>query len=222
MKGLSAFCLLLIFSASALAEDVGILLPNIVKSYTVTTDGKGGAVIVPLVGLVKVGQPNPNPVPVPLPVPPPGNPTVFETQIQKLTQAALDKGGTKTTGAGLSEIYSRTAAGVADGSIPLDKSYTAIRDTTKALLAIQGEADKWAAWDEAIDESITIWRAQGKPAAHFVTVYREVASGSNRATGYKGNAAAYPAEKGIFDGINIEQIIKLIELIMKLLTLFGK
>lgn len=222
MKTLAVLVALLV-SSRALAEDVAILLPNVAKSYTVTTDGRGGAVIVPLAGVVRPGTTPGTP-----PTTPPSTLTPFEQEVKAQTQTVLgNEGGTKTTGAALSEVYSRVSAGVADGSIPPEQALGAIRAATNLVLVEMPDKGSWGGWRTAIGDALTKLQQEGALAskAQMASALRQISNGLNAATGYtpqiqsavqKGDAA-----KGILDGINIEKIIELIKLIMELLKLFG-
>lgn len=209
-----------LLAGAALAEDVAVLLPNVVKSYTVTTDGKGGAVVVPLAGVVKVGAPT-NPTDPP---PPPGPVlTPFEREIQAQTRTVLtNEGGSKTTGAALSEVYSRVSAGVTDGSIAPDKALTAVKTATNLVLAEMADGSSWGGWRTAVGEALTKLQQEGSLSdkAQIAAALKQVATGLNAATGYNPTAAVDPG-KGILDGINIDMILKIIELIMALLKAFG-
>src|SRR3990167_10907282 len=89
----------LVLASTAIADDVTLrgLKPG---TYTLEVSAAGVVTLTPT-KLVTVGVPNPNPPPVdPL--------TPFESAIRTLTKSALtNEGGSLTTGAALSEVYSR-------------------------------------------------------------------------------------------------------------------
>src|SRR5688572_17931893 len=75
-----------------------------------------------LVRLADLGGPNPPPVdPVLSP---------FAQEVQRQTAAVLQAGGSKTTGAALSAVYSLVSEGIADGSIAVDKAFSATKAGT--------------------------------------------------------------------------------------------
>lgn len=218
-----ALCLALVPAlAYAQAAKVAILLPNVPgQSYTVTTDGKGGAIVVPLAGVV-------DPTDLPDPPDPPTGPvlTPFEKEIQSQTKAVLDKGGTKTTGAALSEVYSRVSAGVANGTVDHAQALAAVKAGSNLVLAEMPDSALWATWRTSVGESLTKLQQDGDltTKAQYASALRQVANGLNAATGYtnaaqKAVATGEPG-KGILDGIDIAKIIELIKLIMELLKLF--
>jgi hypothetical protein len=250
MKAL-ALLFALLCPSLALAEDVAVLLPNVAKSYTVTTDGKGGAVIVPLAGLVKPGDnPNPGPNPTPTPTPNPSPLTPFQSEIQRLTKAALAKGGTETTGAGISSVYSLAADGISAGTLNISAAADAVRRGTAAVVNLQKEQVAWEDFSDKLDDAITTLRAKGDlPAAEgttpaeikiardkWVATFRDVAKGMDSATGFSERPATLYALRdnkdtqeiiaknqasGVFGNIDIAKLIELIKLIVELFKLFS-
>lgn len=162
--------------------------------------------------------------------PPPTGPlTPFEQVIAGYTRAALtNEGGTKTTGAALSEIYNRVSAGVTNGTIKPENALPAVFAATNGLFKDDLITDdtSWVGWRVDVGSGLDKLKQDGElsTAAQYASALKQVSNGLNSVTGYTPQMqklAGAATESGILDGIDIDKIIKLIELIMKLLTLFG-
>lgn len=165
--------------------------------------------------------------------PPPTNPpaTPLTAEVERQTQAAIAAGGSKTTAAGLSAVYSLVAGAVADGSIPPDSALAAIKAATDTVLANQADAAKWAAWRTSVGGALEALRQQGQLTTkeQYAAVLGQIASGAKRASGLAheprdlvvmGPRAA-ELGYGLFENIDIARLIELIKLVMELLKLFG-
>ena len=210
------FGLWLVLSSTAIAEDITLrgLKPG---SYTLEVSAAGVVTLTPT-KLVTVGPTVP-------PTDPPGTPalTPFESAIKTLTKSTLtNEGGSLTTGAALSEVYSRVSTGVANGTIPPDQSLPAIKAATNLVLNEMPDKGSWTFWRTEVGDALTKLQQQGELTTkeQYASALKQVANGLNAATGYNPNALVKPG-KGILGGIDIDKIIKLIELIMTLLKLFG-
>lgn len=180
---------------------------------------KAGVVTVRPLTLIVPGNPVPNPAP--------GPQTPFQTEIQRLTKAALAKGGTATTGAGISSVYSLAADSIDAGTLDISVAPDAVRRGTTAVVNLQKEQGAWQEFADALDGTITTLRAKGdlKTKAQFSATFRDVAKGMDAATGYTGKASEVvkldPAKAGILGNIDLAKLIELIKLIMELFKLFA-
>lgn len=164
---------------------------------------------------------------------PPGNLTPFQTEIQKQTKAALAKGGTVTTGAGVSSVYSLAADAINAGTLDVAVAADAVRRGTTAVVNAQKEQAAWAEFSTALDDTITTLRAKGdlKTKAQYVTAFRDISKGMDAATGYSSTAHVILASDpknidaavglGIFGNIDLAKLIELIKLIVELFKLFS-
>lgn len=222
MRFAAILALLLAISSAAAQEPLTVLDLTNAKpgAYMLTIDAAGGISMRPLrvIPFGKPSQPNP---------PPPSDLKPFEQAISKLTKQALDNGGSKTTGAGLASVYSLVSAGVADGSIALDKTWDAIKKASDAVIAIQGDGVKWSAFRDELGKALTQLSTDGSltTKAQVAAALQSIANGMNDATGFSGNPAEVakldPATAGVLDGIDLAKLIELIKLVMELLKLFG-
>jgi hypothetical protein len=213
--------LLLALTPVLSAQDrvTAIDVSDLAEGQSLVVTKKGGVITVRPLTLLKTGQTPTDPVD-----PPPGPVlTAFEKEIQAQTKTVLvNEGGSKTTGAALSEVYSRVSAGVSNGSIAPEQSLAAIKAATNLVLAEMPDKASWGGWRTAVSDALSALQQEGSLAtkAQYAAAYKQVANGLNAATGYSPIALTKPG-KGILDGIDIDKIIKLIELIMTLLKLFG-
>ena len=164
-------------AGAVLAEDVAIVLPNVVKSYTVTTDGKGGAVVTPLAGLVRPGdQPNPQPGPSPQPVPP-----VLSARAQAIKAASLkvsgDTGRAETAQV-LAGVYRGVAKQVADKQItdPV-KLEAALKSGVDFLLDSRKVIANWADVRKVLNDEWIILAQNGGKIGEYGTLLDEAADG---------------------------------------------
>lgn len=200
------------------AADVAVIVDDSRPgTYLVTVAADGSVTANPL-RVVRPGTlPNP-------PAPPPATPFVLE--VRKQTAAVLAAGGSKTTAAGLSAVYSLVADGVAEGGLDATKSFEAVKTASDMILGSQPDGAKWATFRSDVGKALTALRDGGKlnTKAEIVKAFREIAAGMNLATGFHGDprslAGIDPRTAGVLDGINLARIIELIKLVMELLKLF--
>lgn len=146
-------------------------------------------------------------------------------QIKTETQTVLTAGGTKTSGAAIASVYSLVSDKVSKGEIALDKWPAALSQATDAVFIIQQDKAQWKTFRDRLGASLTAIQQRGAldTKEEVASTLKDIATGMNQATGFSAtrhldkNART---EKGILDGIDIEQIMKLIELILKLLEAF--
>jgi hypothetical protein len=224
-----------VLASISCAADVAVVLDDSKPGTYLVTIGPDGSVIAVPLRVVRVGAPAP-----PTNPPPTGTPTAFETAIKSKTAAVIAAGGSKTTAAGLSAVYSLVSSGVADGSIKPEKAFEAVKAATDAVLAAQADRDKWTSWRIDLAAALMTLRDQGLLTSkeQIAGALKEISQGIDAAVGVKlptatalGTAAkpvidTYEQGRdgkadGILDGIDLAKLIELIKLVMELIKLFG-
>ena len=171
------------------------------------------------------------------PVDPDPSPDPFVEEVRKQTAAVLANGGSKTTGAALSAVYSLVSGGVAEGKIAPGAAFTAVKSATDVVMASQADKDKWTAWRTELAADLNALQSQGLLTTkdQVAGVLGDISKGIDKATGNtldplvlgkvrKGAEFAIDTDgtaDGILDGIDLVKLIELIKLIMELLKLFG-
>lgn len=214
--------LALLFASPLAAEDLTIRGLERGKSYVIEVSADG-SVTVNVTRIVTVGT---SPAPGPTdPNPPAGSP--FQQEITRQTKTVLiNQGGSKTTGAALSTVYSLVAGKVADGSIKPESAFAAINAASSVVLVNSDDGPAWDSWRKTLSEALTKLQQEGSLTTkdQIAKTFKEIAAGMDAATGYKPamlHDAAQAPGKGILGGIDIDKLIKIIELVMTLLKLFG-
>jgi hypothetical protein len=228
-RGLLGLALVFV-AAAAIAEEVGAVVDDSKPAtYLVTVHADRTVTIAPF-RVVRPGQgPPTSPPNVPPTNPPPGNnPSPFEAEIERMTRDVLSKGGTQTTGAALSSVYSLVADEVLAGRIEPASALPAIKAATNLVLAKQADAAAWAGWRTSVGDALTQLPLDTKE--QMWAALRQVANGLNRATGFNVSPAelvkwdagrlAVGKADGILDGIDLAQLVELIKLVMELIKLF--
>ena len=165
------------------------------------------------------------------------SPDPFVEEVRKQTAAVLTNGGSKTTGAALSAVYSLVSGGVADGKIAPGAAFTAVKSATDVVMASQADKDKWTAWRTELAADLNALQSQGLLTTkdQVAGVLGDISKGIDKATGNtldplvlgkvrKGAEFAIDTDgtaDGILDGIDLVKLIELIKLVMELLKLFG-
>jgi hypothetical protein len=220
-----SFLLFVLLASSSLAQDrvTAVDVSNLGEGESIIVTKKAGVITTRPLTLLVLGTPNPNPNPNPNP----GPLSPFATEIQRLTKAAIAKGGTETTGAGISSVYSLAADGIDAGTLDVSVAPDAVRRGTTAVVNLQKEQAAWAEFSTALDDTITTLRAKGdlKTKAQFSATFRDVAKGMDSATGFSGKPSTVvkldPTKAGILGNIDLAKLIELIKLIMELFKLFA-
>ena len=230
-----------LLAAPALADDVTVKLRGIQKgkSYEVKYN-QDGSITMLEIREVSVGGGSPPTNPPPTDPDEPADKELIEN-IRLLTVKALDQGGTKTTGAALSSVYSLVSKGVRNETIKPAQVRDKISDTIDAVMTFQADHRAWEQWRTWVSEMLATGEQRGslQTADDWADVCELISQGLDKATGFnaataeelvklKGNREAQLAydtdgkADGILDGINLDQIIRLIELIMRLLEMWPK
>lgn len=222
--------LLLLVPAVCWAEPFVLDLPPGVHNLSITVAADGTVSARPLRTVVPGGGPTqPNP-----PVDPPPVSTPLSIKVEQLTNRALVEGGTKTSGAAIASVYSLASKEVAEGRLAPDRAFDFTSSATATVLGTQGavQAAKWDNFRRDLAAELTPLNDAGQLTTkeQVASVMKQIATGMDKATGFNSSpaslsaiVAATPAERakmGLFDGIDIAQIIELVKLILTLLSLF--
>jgi hypothetical protein len=194
--------------------------------YLLTVEADGSVSLVPIRSVSPGGTtPNPNPTPNPTP----GQPTEFSKAIQALTKSSLNSGGSPTTAAALSSVYSLVAEGIADQSIPEANAFLAVKLGTDTVLNNVADKDKWAKWRTDVGLALETLRQQG--VLKLPGAFNEISDGIDSAIGGSINpkylvgltaaqqGALVNADK-LFENIDLAKLIELIKLIIELFKAF--
>ena len=139
---------------------------------------------------LRTGHPNP---------PPPGGNTISE-QVEKWAREINDP----ITAAGLSEVYRVSAEQLASGTVNDTQSLQLVQQLTDRVLALRDAEEKWAGWRVKVTAVITHARQGNNYDAGTLTSIQN------------GLAASYD-DQALGDGKILEQIIKLIEILLPLI-----
>lgn len=228
MKTLWTLLLIVLSAAPLYAEPIIIETDGAENGtyYYKITVKDGAATLSPLVNVVRLGKPT---SPGPNDPPPPGQPSEFSKAIQALTKQTLDAGGSPTTAAGLSSVYSLVADGIKDGSISEANAFLAVKLATDTVMANVTDKDKWTKWRTDLSLALETLRQQG--VLKLPATFYEVAAGVDLALGGSINpkklAGLTAAQQGqivnsdkLFENIDITKLIQLIMLLLELFKAF--
>ncbi len=206
--------LMCLAATAAMAQKVAVIdasnSPNGNYYYQViVTDD--GVTVVPLTSVVRPTNPGG-------PVPPtdPTNPTTTQAKVTTLTKQAIAGGGSPTIAKGLAALYGFVAKSYADGSLgtgtaAADKAKAALDLAHNAIMSEGREEAKWKAWKTGVDKIL-------KSKMSAATLY-EIAAGLKAGTiqsMVKVGDASPAVARGLFDNIDIDKLIKIIMIILKL------
>jgi hypothetical protein len=156
----------------------------------------------------------------------PTNPSDFSKAIQTMTKASLDGGGSPTTAAALSSVYSLVADGIKDGSISEANAFIAIKLSTDTVLNNVADKPKWEKWRTDLGSGLELLRQQG--VLQLPETFYEVAVGIDLALGKTINPksiaglpqAQLATQAKLFENIDLVKLIELIKLILELIKAF--
>lgn len=216
-----AFALIILGFGAVSAEEVAVLVDDSKPGTYLLTVANDGSVSVNPIRVVRPGQSPTTPTD-----PTPGQPTAFSETVSALTKAALDGGGSPTTAAGLSSVYSLVSSGVKGGSIPEANALSAIKVATDTVLNNVSDKDKWAKWRTDLGTALETLRQQG--VLKIPSAFDEVKAGIDSALGKSINPlqiAGYSqsqmeAAEPLFENIDLTKLAELIKLIVTLLEIF--
>jgi hypothetical protein len=226
MRPVVALCSLTLLLGSVYADEVHVAFDDSKPGTYLVTVGADKSVSANPIRVVRPGA-NPSPPPTSPPTSPPGSPSPFELEVERITKETLAKGGTATTGAALSSVYSLVADEVLAGRIAPNNALPAIKAATDLVMSKQADGAAWATWRQSVGDALTILNQQGQLGTRdqVWAALRQIANGLNRATGFSHSPQALPKlaapANGILDGVNLQQLMELIKLIVELLKLFG-
>lgn len=229
-----AVALLAFLPAASVAGEVAVLINDAAPGSYIVTVGADKSVTVNPIRVVRPGSGPTQPPPVV-----PGDPTAFEAEVERLTKDTLTKGGSPTTGAALSSVYSLVADEVAAGRVAPASAIPAVKAGTDLVMSKQADAAAWLPWRTAVGDALTTVLPAGTTKDQYAAAFRQVSNGLKRASGFAGDPRALllrataatlggkalpesiRKDFGILDGIDFAKLIELIKLIMELLKLFG-
>lgn len=227
-KFLIMFAVLSLISTSAFAATIPAADYNFVyangKYRLVTKENPGGKEVTVNILNLDGGTTPTDPVdPID-----PGDP--FVAEVARMTKEVLANGGTATTAAALSTVYSAISDSVRSGAIPVDSAFAANRAGADLVLSRQPDKDKWTAWRNQISEDLTTLVSQGVLATkeQYANVFKDISKGMNSVTGFNGSVTNPKAtlqhnpKAGIFGDIDLAKLIELIRLIMDLIKTFSQ
>lgn len=209
--------------SSASAADINLIVSG-GKYHQVTKDAAGNPVTkVVTVQIMNLDGTEPSPGPSD-----PQNPASgFESIASKLTTDAVKSGGTATTAAAISSVYSVVSDSVAKGDTAPDKALPAVNFLLDGLLNTQADVAKWAAFRISLGNEFDKVRQDGllKTKEQYAKAFQDVASGINKAVGFNGSLTepkqTIDPNSGLLDSINIPKLMELIKFIMELWKLFS-
>lgn len=164
--------------------------------------------------------------------PPPGNLNPFGQEVARLTRLALQNGGTETTAAGISAVYSLVSDSLGKGDISPADSFTAINMGVAKILSLQSDRAAWDNFKTGLSDMFDVVRREGTlngpdrqpDPAKYKAVFAEVAKGMNSVTGFNGSLTkpdqAFKTGEGILGNIDIAKIMEWIKLIIELFKMF--
>lgn len=230
-KILAAILTLLLSATTVFSQEIAIVLPERDATYLVTV--KDG---VPSVVPTRVFRPTIGGTPTT-----PTTPSDFKTQVAAMTKQAIDGDATPTTAVALASIYGLVGDKVAAGEVSLANWPAMVRDTSNTILDVQKEREAWAPFRDTMSELVSELDRKGalKTKEQVAALLADISAAMRDGAGVRtwkmeqlktlvkdprGKESWDLADKkgdGILDGINLDQIIRLIELIMKLIEAFG-
>jgi hypothetical protein len=214
---------LLFLAPFAAADQTAVLIDSARPgSYLITVGGNGEVTV----SAVRVVTPRSSPWQPPAdPETPTADP--FELEVAKLTQTTLEAGGTQTTGAALSAVYSLVSDGVSNGSIPVDRAFEAVKQGSDTVAAVQPDGEKWGDFRASVGRALTTLQSHGLLGTkeQVAAVLKDIARGMNRATGFQGNPSGLiradprqAAARGDRAGIDIAKVIELVRIVLAILS----
>lgn len=168
--------------------------------YFLVQDSAGKPVLSPFADVVNLEGQLPPP-------PPPGS------NLTQLVQRLTSQVGDPTTAYALAKVYELVREGVENGTINHSRAFEAVSAATDAVLSKQSATEAWAPWRSAVGDELARLHRDGKLStkADYVRVLGEIESGLS-------NATSLP---GILDRIDLDRLIQLIELIIRLISTFS-
>ena len=191
-------------------------------SYVLTIGADGSATLRPT-RLVRIGT---TPPPTD-PQPPPPTLSPFAKQISLEATEVINAGGSKTTAAGLSEVYSIVGGQVASGGLAHDQALSATSSAVAAVMAVQADRDAWKGFRDNLTATFAEMQQKGELTTkeQYATVLKDVAVGLAHAAGYtpaiQEQVDASNPSQPFIGGLDLAQIIELIKVILEVLKLFG-
>lgn len=223
--------------ASALYAQNEVVLANMAPGtyrLKIVVDAAGKVTVTPLTTVDMGGGGGGGPGPV---IPPPVDPPV-DSQLKKtttmLTQTAIVSGGTLQTATTLYHVVKTVRDKVNDGTVPIESVFGeqgAVKQSLDLVLDSVPDGDRWVAWRTGVGNELGKMQTNNQlnTKAQIVGAFTDIINGLQSVVASaieeeqrQARQTGKPIKEGegILDNINIEQIIKLVELIIRLLEAF--
>ncbi len=188
------------FASTAVAD---VLLVTKSGYYLLKTGSDGVPYVEQIDQVIKLDEPED---PGPNPPQPPTDP--FE-KLKRLASSEAAKVNEPTTRKALAKVYGMVADRIESGDLDYSRAFEAVSAASDAVLGVTDSAEKWAPWRKAVSDEIARLQQQGKLVGKDGTLkaLRAVEAGLDA--------------EGLGENIDWERLLKLIELILKILLSFN-
>ncbi|GEM_PF-2743959 len=188
------------FASTAVAD---VLLVTKSGYYLLKTGSDGVPYVEQIDQVIKLDEPE---APGPNPPQPPKDP--FE-KLKRLASSEAAKVNEPTTRKALAKVYGMVADRIESGDLDYSRAFEAVSAASDAVLGVTDSAEKWAPWRKAVSDEIARLQQQGKLVGKEGTLkaLRAIESGLD--------------VEGLGENIDWERLLKLIELILKILLSFN-
>ncbi|HGY90234.1 MAG TPA: hypothetical protein ENK43_03575 [Planctomycetes bacterium] len=188
------------FASTAVAD---VLLVTKSGYYLLKTGSDGVPYVEQIDQVIKLDEPED---PGPNPPQPPKDP--FE-KLKRLASSEAAKVNEPTTRKALAKVYGMVADRIESGDLDYSRAFEAVSAASDAVLGVTDSAGKWAPWRKAVSDEIARLQQQGKLVGQDGTLkaLRAVEAGLDA--------------EGLGENIDWERLLKLIELILKILLSFN-
>jgi hypothetical protein len=195
-----------LFCSVASADEIAVLLPDAPKSYLVTIDAQGVAVVFPLKSMIR-----PGPAPTPIPPSPPDVLTERAKAIKAAAEKATSDPDRANTAKGLAALYREIAKLVRQpGQVKDEQSLaSAVSVATNTFLSSRDPkaAPAWQPTRDLFGTQWTVLKARQSLLVEYAILLDEVANGLD---------ASAPNMRGISPEM-LQFIMQIIQLILTLL-----
>lgn len=160
------------------------------------------------------------------PLDPPTSPAGLQAVASKQVTDAIKAGGTSTTAAAISSVYSIVADSVAEGKTTPENALPAVNFLLSGLLPTQADSAKWATFQTELGKAFDTLRQDGvlKTKEQYAKAFKDVAAGINTAIGFNGSLTAPDQQldpnAGILDKIDMAKLMELIKFLLEIWKLF--
>lgn len=160
------------------------------------------------------------------PLDPPTTPVGLQAIAGKLITDAIKAGGTSTTAAAISSVYSVVADSVSEGKTKPEDALPAVKFLLSGLLPTQADAAKWTVFQDELGKAFDTLRQNGVLSTkdQYVKAFKDVSAGINAAIGFNGSLTdpdqTIDPNSGILDKIDLTKLMELIKFLLELWKAF--